>query len=168
MKLKTKYRPELICSKDETRAVLQNAELTELDGKTSLVATDGRRLLVLPVEADSKEYGPVPPVAFKLARQHRSSKMADVVQITLNGKVEFENGWTIPRPEQLKFPNVKTVIPEQPPRYRVCISAKYLHEIANSLGVDQVILEIRDANDPLTIRAQHEEGFAVLMPVRIS
>lgn len=167
MKIKAKYRPELICSRDGTRPAIQETNLGIVKGKVCLSATDGRRLLVLPVEAEKKEFGRVPKEAIKLAREKRTSRKQEVVTIGLNGKVELENGWTLPRPmqEELKYPNVDQVIPEQCPR-KICFSAKYLHELAQAMGVDQVILAFKDDMSPIVVTSHNEEAYAVLMPCR--
>lgn len=167
MKIKAKYRPELICSRDGTRPAIQETNLGIVKGKVSLSATDGRRLLVLPVEAEKKEFGRVPKEAIKLAREKRTSRKQEVVTIGLNGKIELENGWILPRPmqEELTYPNVDNVIPEHNPR-RVCFSAKYLYELAQAMGVDQVILAFKDDISPIVVTAHNEEAYAVLMPIR--
>lgn len=168
MRLKTKYKPEIICSRDATRAVINNANLGIVKGSTCLVSTDGRRLLVIPVYADDKEFGPVPKEALSLARQKRLSKKQDTISIVLNGKVELENGWTLPRPNQqeMKFPNIEHVIPDKSPMdVRVSFDASLLYGIAQSMGVSQVILTFQPGG-AITVRSPGEDAYAVLMPMR--
>ena len=170
MKLKSKYRPELICSRDATRMVLTNANLGFVKGKQCLVATDGKRLLVLPVEGEQleKENGPVPREALKLAREKRPSRKQDVVSIVLNGKCELENGWTLPRPtqEDMKYPNVEQVIPTPSSMdQKISFNARFLWEIAQALGVEHVILT-HNPGGAITVTSPHEEAYAVLMPMR--
>lgn len=168
MRVKTKYKLELICSRDNLRPAIENLSLREVKGKPSLCATDGRKLVVIPVvESDPSEYGNVPKEALTIARRKRQDKRSDTVKLVLNGKVEFENGWTMPRDQELTFPNVESVIPGARSETQISFSAKYLYEIAQSMGVDTVTLNLSSNNtDPIRVTAPGEEAFAVLMPLR--
>lgn len=171
MRYKAKYKPELICSKDSTRYVLNNAEVLMLNDQPKMVATDGRRLVVIPVEADESERGPIPPQALKFARQARVSKKTDTVVMGLNGSISFENGWTMPREnkeDRTPYPNIQNVIPEHSPTVRIGINAKQLHELAQALGDDVVILNITDAGGAIKVTLQRDEAFGVIMPFRIA
>lgn len=170
MKISSKYKPELICSKDRTRGVLLDANVRLVKGKPALVATDGRRLVVVPVEAEEKEFGPVPKEAIQLARAKRQDKKQSVVKMVLNGKVELENGWTIPRPSQeglARYPEVETVIPEQKMNdLKVCFDSKMLYELTQAMGVQVVTLTFQP-NGAILVTATNEEAYGVLMPCRM-
>lgn len=168
MRFKSKYKPELICSRDVTRPVLHHPNLSVVKGKRCLTATDGKRLLVIPVMAEQSEEGIVPKEALKLAREKRASKKQDMVSIGLNGKCELENGWTIPRivQEDLKYPNVEQVIPAPSAAdQKVSFNAKFLWEIAQSLGIEHVVLTFQPGG-AITVTSPHEEAYAILMPMR--
>ena len=60
MRIKTKFNPEMIASRDKTRAALQSSQLKTYNGKDVVVATDGRRLIVVPVERSEGEMDPSP------------------------------------------------------------------------------------------------------------
>lgn len=171
MKISSKYKPELICSKDRTRGVLLDANVRLVKGKPALVATDGRRLVVVPVEAEEKEFGPVPKEAIQLARAKRQDKKQSVVKMILNGKIELENGWTLPRPKQeglANYPNVDHVIPEERNTdMKICFNAKMLHELAQAMGVEVVTLKFQP-NGAILVTAENEEAYGVLMPCRMS
>lgn len=173
MKYSTRYKPELICSKDGTRPSIEDAELREINGKPVLCATDGRRLVVIPVEeCDPSEYGRVPKKALQFAKQSRKDKRQPIVKLDLNGSVKFENGWTMPREQGLIFPNVQSVIPGNRQEIKVCFNAKYLYEIAQAMGVENVSLGFVQQGsqviDAIRVTAENEKAFGVLMPVRIS
>lgn len=170
MKFKSKYRPELICSKDRTRKAITEPNVGIVKGKTCLTATDGKRLLVIPVEAEESEFGIISKDALILARQKREDRKQDVVSVGVNGCITLANGWTLPRPNQseFKYPNVEQVIPERKSTdQKVSFNAKFLYEISQALGVDQVVLQFQDQMSPIIVSSPNEEGYAVLMPCRI-
>lgn len=169
MKIKTKYKPELICSKDHCRPSIHEPHIGVVRNQTTLSATDGRRLVVVPVEADESEYGYMPKEALQLARQKREDKKQDVISLGVNGCITLANGWTLPRPKQsqLKYPNVDMVIPEKT-AVKISFSAKYLHELAQAMGVDVVSLSFDSDTSPILVTAQNEPAYGVLMPVRVS
>lgn len=171
MKFKTKYKPELICSRDATRKAITEPNVGKVKGKTCLTATDGRKLVVIPVEADESEFGVIPKDAIVLARQKRESKRQDTVSVQVNGCIQLANGWTLPRPNQADFsyPNVESVIPERRSSdHKVSFNAKFLYQLATSIGADVVVLQYRDNMSPIVITAPGDEAYAVLMPCRIS
>jgi DNA polymerase III sliding clamp (beta) subunit (PCNA family) len=171
MKLKAKYRPELICSKDATRFVLTEPHVKVIKGKPSLCATDGRRLLVIPIEAEKSEFGTLPKDAIRLARSTRQDKRQDNLHLNLNGCITLPNGWTLPRPKQedfSNFPNVEQVIPN--PDKQTCVvsfDAKLLYELSQAMGVRQVVLKFQDKGSAITVTSPREEAYGVLMPMRI-
>jgi len=170
MKLKAKYRPELICSKDYTRAAIMEPNVGNIRGKTSMVATDGRRLLVIPVEAEEKEFGRISKDAIRMARLTRQDKKQDTLNLVVNGRIELPNGWSFPRPDQKEFnyPNVENVIPNKTSQpHRVCFDAKMLWELAQSMGTRAVVLSFQDHQSAITVTALGDDAYGVLMPMRI-
>lgn len=169
MRYKAKYKPELICSKDELRPVLHEVRLTKVKGKPSLVATNGRTLVVMPVVAEKEEFGTIPNSALKFARKNKLSHRQDEIGMKLNGKVEFENGWSMPRDAQLdmNFPNVENVIPTATPMVKIALDAKYLWDLAQAMGVTQLQLSITNPMDAVLVTAHNETAYGVIMPVRL-
>lgn len=171
MKFKTKYKPELICSKDASRRGITEPNVGKVKGKTCLTATDGRKLVVIPVEANESEFGIIPKDAIVLARQKRESKKQDTVSVQVNGCIQLANGWTLPRPNQADFnyPNVEQVIPERRSTdHKISFNAKFLYQLAMSMGADVVMLQFQDSMAPIVITTPGDEAYAVLMPCRIS
>lgn len=167
MKLRTKYKPELVCSKDGLRPKLNSPSLETVNGKKRIVATDGRRLAVIPVEAFSEESGTVPIKALEFARKNKKTPKQDSISINLNGKIEFENGWTMPAPEQLGFPDVEHVIPKEDAKISLTLNAKILYDLARALGNEVITLNIIDALCAIRVTVPQDEAFGVIMPVRV-
>lgn len=170
MKIPKKYRPELIVSQDKTRPVLNNVEIREIEGQPMAVATDGRKLVAVPVEAEKSEYGQLPPTALKFARQAMASKKQDHVVLEVSEKtVTFENGWSMPRQEQHDFPSLREILEKKPVKLRISFNAEFLAQMAKAFGTDNVILEFPEREmDPITVKSPHDKAFGVLMPVRIA
>jgi DNA polymerase III sliding clamp (beta) subunit (PCNA family) len=168
MKFKAKYRPELICSKDVTRRAITEPHVGKVRGKVCLTATDGRRLLVIPVDAEPSEFGTLPKDALSLARSKREDKKQEVVSIGVNGCITLANGWTLPKPnqEEFKYPNVENVIPEKSRNHQVSFNAKLLYQLAQSMGVEQVILNFQDSMSAILVSSPGDEAYGVLMPMR--
>lgn len=168
MKIKRTYRPELIVGKGKFRPVLNDASLQTHEGKDVLVATDGRRLVVLPVtREDGDTDGAIPPKAMQIAREAAHKK--DPLSIKCNGKIEFVNEWTMPRPNHGAFPNFAQVIPAAESRTtKVSFNAKFLYDLARAIGRDTVTLNIGGPLDAILVTpAGPADGeFGVLMPVK--
>jgi DNA polymerase III sliding clamp (beta) subunit (PCNA family) len=166
MKLLKKYKPELVCSKDELRPVLHECFLDEYEGKSVIVSTDGRIMVFLPCEVQEGERGTLPTKALKFARKE-SLKHEEHIQLAVShGKIEFLNGWSMPHGEQLKFPEWKQVIPEKPVTFSVSLNAAMLHTIAKAMGSDQVRLDFSDPMHPIRVSDPSGEARGVLMPMR--
>jgi len=156
-----KQKPEICCSKDQTRPHLCAAYL-DVDRKT-LVSTDGHRLITVPVEVDEGDTsGPIPPQALADARRYGGT-------IKANGAAVLSNGATFERPD-VQFPPYGAVI-ESKPQYPISISfnAKYLAEIAKALDAQKgqvtITFDACDQLSPIHITTPHE-GHAWLMPCR--
>lgn len=166
MKLRRKYRPELIASKDATRAVINDLQISEHEGKPVLVATDGRKLVVVPITLEKGEKGRLPKDALAFARKTAHRK--DDLTMSLNGKVEFPNGWTMPLKLDGNYPTWQTVVPEKADRkHRISFNAKFLYELAQAMGTDEVVLHMGTAMDSIIVEPGVSDGeFGVLMPCR--
>lgn len=167
MRIQKKYRPELIASKDGLRPAIQEPWISNHKGKDVLVATNGRGLVVVPVELEEGEEGQVPQKALKFARANVLDRKSTSVSFALNGSVQFENGWSMPRgPKQTDFPNWTTAIPEEAP-ISVSINVKQLFELAQAMGCEIVSLHIKSPSDAVIVKPTDRNGaFGVLMPYR--
>ena len=172
MKLPKHCKIELVASTDATRYVLCNPYLQG----DKLIATNGRSLVMLPVEREPEDTdGAVNVEAFKLSRKVLSGIKDS--QIIANGQLKVatkEGQMTIPR-KDLKggtFPNWEKVIPnENRGGYKICLSAELLYDLAQALGGNEVVLEILDETSPIVVKGHSDHAIAgsigVLMPVRI-
>ncbi len=165
MKLPKTQKIELIAA-DSIRPAIAHPFL---EGD-KLIATDGRRLVVLPVEREEGDAdGRVTEAALKAAR--RIARKNEPAQIKAGGCFAFADGSTLPRPSEEdfgRFPNYKQVMPAegQHPHF-VTVNAKFIWEISQALGADSIKIAIKDEVSPVLVTSQQAPGaIAVLMPIR--
>jgi DNA polymerase III sliding clamp (beta) subunit (PCNA family) len=160
-------KPEAFTSKDETRTHLYNVYL-DTEAK-KLVATDGHRMIVTPVEdCENDHSGFVSRDALEYARKLAGGRKGTPT-IGANGVLACENGATFPRPEG-EFVNWKQVMPKPDKKARtIGVNAKYLASIFASLGDCGVRLTVRGELDPIEITTTGELGDTtiVIMPMRL-
>lgn len=165
----SKYKPELAVSKDFTREVLMNPYLMWADGVARVVSTNGTFLVSLPVDcSDKNESGAISCDVIKLARQHRIDRSGDTTIELDEDYCTLPNGWKMPRIKEVNFPNIQQVIPEGPWPTRIAFNAKFLWDIARTMGVEVVTLEMKAPSSPFMIRPidNTNTAFGVLMPCR--
>ena len=171
MKIHKNNKIELVASTDATRHILCNPYL---DG-TTLVATDGRRLVAIPVELGENDCdGYISKQALKDSRKIKK----DIVDITANGSLKFttkDGEVTLQRPEKENYPDWKRAIPnfEGKPVVKACFNAKFLYEMAQALGStnDSVEITFTDVTSPIMVKANMTatpNAYGVLMPVKVS
>lgn len=179
MKIPIQFKPELCVSKDASRHVLQNVMLDIHNNKTVAVATDGRKLVVVPVELeDCKEVGLVPPKALIAARANFKTKggnkqkhgdvpvkMDDLTVTVKNGSktVIFD------RPVELgHFPKWEQVLPNTPVKHSIRFNVQFLYDLAKAMGSDVVTLDLYGNETPMRVTGlPNTEAFGFLMPCRI-
>ena len=180
MKIDTKLKLEKIASPNDLRPALQNPYL-DVDNKC-VVATDGHKLVKIPVElSEGDTSGPVPLAAIKDARQR---KLANA-EIRLNGDATLVDNTTgeplahYARPADVKFPDYKRVIPgEDAPILSIGLNARYLHELALALttiggrGDNKkepiVRLDIFDTARAVKVTVESEpDRIGVIMPCKL-
>ena len=174
MKISKNCKIELVASKDATRFALVNPYL---DGN-QLVATDGKRLVAIPVELDEHDTnGPVECEVLKQSR--KTAKKVDKISIQANGcyKVATDLGEvTMPRKQLFSnFPNWKQILPkyENDQIVEICFDAKYLYEVSQAIGAKGNHVKLRFVKNNLgpiqVIGSGSPDGtIAVLMPVKDS
>lgn len=179
MNIDRKYKPELLCSDDETRAVLMNLNVRKdgpHQGTPVMEATNGRAYVSVPVEVDDgDELGQVPQKVLKRSRAD-TPRCTDEV-IILMGKDEFlspPEGVKYKRLEVVgKFPNTKQVfLPEGGKVHSVTFNPYLLADIASAMAVtDGVTLEFIDDVTiikvvPCSIDKSRPSPVGLLMPMR--
>jgi len=172
MKISKTCKVELIASKDATRYILNNPYLQG----DKLIATNGKSLVMIPVERDSEDSdGPINVEAFKLSRKVLSAIKDS--QIIANGQLKVatkEGQMTMPRRDLNggTFPNWERVIPnENRGGKKICLNAELLYDLAQALGGNEVVLEILDETSPIVVKGHSDHAIpgsiGVLMPVKM-
>lgn len=174
MKFNTKLKLEKIVSQDEARFSLNRIYHDKAASK--IVATDGHRLVALPVtENEHDDAGFISKDAFVAAR--KAKPVGDAPALTIVGEK-----LSIPSAAQtfdcsadgMTFPEYQRVLPNFAIGDRnvatITLNAKYLLEIAQALGGQndqvQISFKLDEAHGPLSIVAGTDGGVAVLMPIR--
>lgn len=167
MKLSKTCKIEAIASTEQARISITEPYLKG----DRLIATNGKALVVLPVE---REEGDVDGyvTADALAAARKVGHKTELAQIKCNGLYALANGATMPRDTMLEgcnFPNIEQVIPTNTEgRKIIALNAKLLADIAKALDADNLRLEIAGENEAVIVRGSRADSkaFAVLMPVR--
>lgn len=180
---------EGVCSEDETRPNLQTINLEISEGRTGcLIATDGRRMVVLPVEVDTKDVpGMIPKKAFDLERQtateppyygedgdpvscnrplHLSAGDNDV---GLTGEILVKRSCRTDK--YMKFPDWKSRVDQAtsaPKVFSICLNAELLFGIQEALGSSAIKIEFQGPEMPMLVTSFDgiKGALGILMPVR--
>lgn len=188
MKIETKYKPEIIASKDITREYLCDPYLDADAGK--VVATDGHRMIVVPAGADGDSSGFVSSEAFVEGR--RLAKKAKVFDYVIEGREKLSNGAVYTTEQGRKFPPWKSVVPEHQPgdedTVTFGLNARYLKELVDALGgKENVVFTVKvpkhreEMLDPILVQVdkpyvkkvvswedyRDPPAFGVLMPAKV-
>lgn len=153
-------------STDQTRYVLNGAYF-DVENKR-LVVTDGRRMVLLPVEVEPGDVSGIVPTeavteALRLAKKSKGTGPdGGLAGISINGVVKLRNGAEFPKVDGV-YPNYNQVIPDYVKlrmqekrtegeqatvdgslneRTTVAFNARLLFEIAQAMGSDSVVLEL--------------------------
>ena len=197
MNVDRKYNPELCVSKDETREPIVRLNIVTnhkgIDGP-AMVATDGQKLVVVPVELEPDDVpGTLRTDAMKHARRAapkgKGERTIPLHMRLSNDRVRFADDSDFPRtcktynPDR-PFPNSSLVVPDaKPGSITVGINANYLHEISKAIGAKSGVVCLTIVPDetpdvsgmvtttrPIIVRESINRSdlpaFAVLMPAR--
>lgn len=172
MKFDKTFKPELFASPDETRPHFANVHF-DADAK-ALVATDGHRIIVIPVtECADDHSGPISPEVLKEARRIAPKGKHAEASVSANGVLKLDTGASYPRPDVEAFPPYRRVM-ESAPRHdshgnrTVTINARYLASIFSAIGDTGVTITIGGAFDPIRFSAESDGGpiEGLIMPMR--
>lgn len=167
-------------SHDENRKPLSRVYLDVKDPKPLLVATDGRRLVAIPVETSASDCaGPITAETFEIARRHLDQrpefgKPLPMLELNCRKDAVTFPGFVISRPVE-NFPNYRAILEGgKPARVRIALNAELLVGIQRALGSKAVLIEISDPQEQMTVLpAEFTRGDVpvdgakgVLMPVR--
>jgi hypothetical protein len=178
MKIPKNCKIEAVASTDPTREVLTAPYLEVKKERGTLISTDGRALVVLPVEVSEEDTeGWVAIPALVAARKF--ARKGNDAEVTCNGACAAMDGVAYPRPftkpanpgpDYLakRFPNWRQVVPDKDRKtvLKVSLDPALLMAMANALGSgEQVTLEFEDELSAILVTGKGE-GFGVLMPMR--
>lgn len=182
-----------IASKDATRRIITTLNVRRghkgFDGEGCIVATDGRRLAVVPCELESGDVeGLIRSDAIargdkerRKGPRRRNAKTPIAIDAG-EDRLEMENGTNIPRLDPDGYTRKDEVFPETdrvvPDDYRVeyALNAELLAELSEALGAKGKGIRLRfrrtlegiDAHSVVEVRPADKENKAVglLMPMR--
>lgn len=191
MKLDKTQKIEECASKDPTREVLASPYLDTERGV--LVATDGRKITVLPVEVEEGDTtGHVNTTAIKAARKLAKGVKNTHLSIACNGGLKTADGTNHARYDGGKYPDWRQVVPDVPndaDTIELVVDVALLADVAKSLGTTSLRIAFRRDGDkeqttaygvtsPLYIHAAtrpiwpgaesktDKDPFAVVMPMK--
>jgi len=159
-----------IIAKKDTRSILNAAHLDVANAR--LVATDGHKLVAIPVTIDDGDTsGPVTAEAIKAAIK-AAGRNSDAF-IFCNVVLAVPNGPSFPRPTDLgQFPDYEQIIPKAGTA-QIGINAEYLAAIQKAAGTKGIGLQFAlnedgtiDGNSAVRVHAG-ADVIAVVMPMRI-
>jgi hypothetical protein len=182
LNLPKKCKIESAASKDKTRHSIIEPYLEIRESGSRMIATDGRILVVVPVETTPDDVsGYVSADALKASRK---GKQVESV-IRCNGALETWDGASYPRPDLGTYPNVDQVMPKNEATHgkrkiRFSVDAALLSRLADAMGTDGVTLEFLadesdgSVSDPLMVTPRSTsdrkcatiDALGVLMPMR--
>jgi DNA polymerase III sliding clamp (beta) subunit (PCNA family) len=178
MKIPKNCKIEAVASTDASRPVLHAPYLEVKDGRGTLVATNGRSLVALPVEVTEHDVDGWVSIPAIVAGRKWAGKR-DTVEIACNGSCTLPDGVSFPRPLATpadapadyipsRFPNWRQVVPDKDRKtvLKVSFNPTLLMGLANALGSgEQITLEFEDELNTIRVTGKGE-GFGVLMPMR--
>lgn len=143
---------------DPGRYAMEHAklEIDEKDRTGRLIATNGRVLIVAPVEVDADDTaGLIPADALKQATAHVTKK-APIADVSANGTIRVQTKAGVvehERPPEQEFARWEQVVPKGDVVHRIAVNPKLLLEACEALGAQEsVVLEYREERGPLMIR----------------
>jgi hypothetical protein len=170
MKISDQYLPEKCAFKGkEGKEALKHMFVEKAEGDRGVLsATDGVMLVRLPVKlSEGDKEGTVSVDALTQAREYvkdgeyeihlRDKAVIDVPELHAE-HVRFN---------LVAFPETKKIFPKTKPRAVIAFSAKRLRDIADAMGCDAVLLEIRSESEIIVVRPAIGECLEVgaFMPV---
>lgn len=133
--------------------------------RMALIATDGRGLVIVPVEAGEGDVTGMIPVAAILAARKAAGRGQPAI-LSANGDVKLPDGRTFPRPVH-QFPDFAAVIPAGQPTLSVTLNAKLLANLVSGMGVHEIRMEFHAGGSPIALRGLDGAASvsALLMPM---
>lgn len=136
-----------------------------------IVATDGHRLIVVPVELDDSDtMGSIPISAFVLARKTAFKHMPDIIIYCTEGVCSMTDGGTVPRPDIGRFPLWRAIVTPDPIEREISFDPSLLLSLCKAMGtLDRVTLKIPvNPGKPIHLvggSSHHQAENSILMPM---
>ena len=175
MKLLKELRIEECVSEDASKFVINHVCL---DGD-QLIATDGRILAVVPCERSEGDVdGLIPVAALRAARKLANGKFTHLLMRCEEKQCVLVDGSTVPRPQDMKFPQWKKVVPSdnRPVHCKIAFNPDLLMAVSKAFGGTAVVLQIAGDIDSIVIkptakpgeRVSSSDAKGIMMPMRMS
>lgn len=166
-----KARPAQAAGKDPARPVLMHGQVRRTDDGFRVEASNSFIAASVPLAQDPLEDVPgelapvmVPRGALDaLGKGHR---------LALNGSVETVDPRTGARtrwePGEGRFPQIDALWPSGEAEMTVAFNARFLWQLAQALGSDEVVMEVRGPLRPFTVRPlKDSQAAGLISPIRI-
>lgn len=169
-----KHVAKILCKEPGRYAM----HLLKLEG-AKLIATDGRRLVILPVERDEEDTDGFVTKAALLAACSASTEEHWLAELTATTELHapLAKHRDPDRPVDGEFPNYEGVVPKFSPSEKglasISFDARYLHEIAKCIAQNDknpcvtITFDPKRPTAPILVTGAPNGGTAVLMPVTI-
>ena len=154
MEMNRDYKPELIFDKDRKMEPYLDIEV-DAEGKRTgrIMATDGKRMMVIPVELDDADVsGQIPVAVFKAARAVNKTWSAVTIYCDATA-FKLRDGTTMPRHEGGKSLQWRQVIPTYPGTHEVKLNPELLLSLAKAMG----------SPEEITIRVTEKKNMLLLV-----
>ena len=148
MRMSKEFKPELIYATDKRLSL----SCPYLDIETDkegirvgrIVATDGHRLIVVPVELDDTDtMGSIPISAFVLARKGTLKHFGEIIIYCTEGVCSMTDGGTVPRPDNGCFPDWRGIVAYPPVTHEISFNPSLLLSMCKAMGtLDRITLKI--------------------------
>ena len=155
---------KLVTGKSSYQGVLKMIHCRVENGRLTATAMDGYRFNQFNVKCIHEE-------DFEFIMPIVSVAKSEITVITVNeNEVEFDfgNAKTVEKIEDGTFPNVKNLIPNDDPEFRIYADPKYMKAAFESFSGDRCVkIEFRGEAKQIIIRNKIND-IAVVLPIRVN
>ena len=153
MEMNRDYKPELIFDKDRKMEPYLDIEV-DAEGKRTgrIMATDGKRMMVIPVELDDADVsGQIPVAVFKAARA--VDKTWPVLTIYCDVTTfKLRDGTTMLRPEMRSLLKWREIVPTNPVTHELILNPEFLFSLAKAMGSpEQITIRVTEKKNMLLL-----------------
>ena len=175
MRMSKEFKPELVYATGKRLSLSCPFLDIETDKEGirvgRIVATDGHRLLVVPVELDDDDtMGSIPISAFVLARKGTLKHFGEIIIYCTEGVCSMTDGGTVPRPDNGRLPDWRKIVAYPPVTQEISFNPTLLLSLCKAMGTsDRVTLKIPiTPGKPIHLAGRtshHQAENSILMPM---